>query len=111
MKNIVFEVSGSPRCGQVGPSSAQDGPKLGLSWHLDAILVPRWPKMAKMTFKMRLQSAKMRFCRPLGGLWSGPGGVFKGSWAVNFCQWRVRVDGLAGPVKDFVLEVCRLKVT
>ena len=46
-----------PRRPKMGPSWA----KLGLSWHLEAILAPRWPKMAKMTFKMRLQSPKMRF--------------------------------------------------
>ena len=59
-----------PRWDKMGPSWA----KLGLSWHLEAILAPRWPKMAKMTFKMRLQSPKMRFRRRLGGFWAGPGG-------------------------------------
>ena len=83
MNKHVFEGSASPRCGQVGPSSAQDGPKLGLSWHLEAILVPRWPKMAKKTFRMRLQIAKMRFWRHLGELWDGPGAVLGGLGAVN----------------------------
>ena len=64
-----------PSWAKFGPSSAQDGAKLGLSWHLEAILVPRWPKMAKMTFRMRLQIAKMRFWRHLGGLWGSPGAV------------------------------------
>ena len=40
----------------MGPSSA----KLGLSRHLEAILAPRWPKMTKMTFKMRPQSPPRR---------------------------------------------------
>ena len=114
-KIYVFGGSGSPRCGQVGPSSAQDGPKLGLSWHLEAILVPRWPKMAKMTFRMRLQIAKMRFWRHLGGLWGGPGAVLERLGAVNpyvsgfGLALGVRPCGLRGVCLRFRLEeVCRI---
>ena len=70
------EVQDAAKLGQVRPKMGQSWAKLGLSWHLKAILVPRWPKMAKMIFRMRLQIAKMRF-------WRGPGGVLEGSWAVN----------------------------
>ena len=71
----VLGRSGGPRCAQVGPKWGQVGPKLepswaklGLSWHLEAILAPRWSKIAKMTFRMRPQIAKIRFWRHLGGL-------------------------------------------
>ena len=71
------------KVGQVRPKMGPSWAKLGLSWHLEAILVPRWPKMAKMTFRMRLQIAKMRFWRHLGELWDGPGAVLGGLGAVN----------------------------
>ena len=40
---------------------------------------PRWPKMAKMALKMRLESAKMPFWRRLGRLWGGLGGLLEAS--------------------------------
>ena len=46
-------------------------------------MAPRWQKMAKMTFRMRLQIAKMQFWRHLGELWDGPGAVLGGLWAVK----------------------------
>ena len=76
-------VQDAAKLGQVRPKMGPSWAKLGLSWHLEAILVPRWPKMAKMTFRMRLQIAKMRFWRHLGGLWGGLGAVLEGLWAVN----------------------------
>ena len=49
--------------------------KKGPSWHLEAILEPRRPKMAKMALKMRVESAKMPLWRRLGRLLGGPGEV------------------------------------
>ena len=63
--------------GQVPPKMDPSWAKLGLSWHLEATLAPRWPKMAKITWKMRLQRPKMRFRRRLGGVWGGLGRVLR----------------------------------
>ena len=70
----------SPRCAQDGPRWAQVAPKMAQDGEIEGKMQPRWPKMAKMTFRMRLQIAKMRFWRHLGGLWGGPGGA---PWAVK----------------------------
>ena len=71
----------------LGGRRAQDAAKLGQvrrkkgpSWHLEAILEPRWPKMAKMALKMRLESAKMPFWRRLGSLLGVPWARLGASW-------------------------------
>ena len=53
-------VQDAAKVGQVPPKMGPSWAKLGLSWHLEATLARRWPKMVKMTWKMRLQRPKMR---------------------------------------------------
>ena len=76
------EVQDAPKMRPRRPKMGASWAKLGLSWHLEAILALRWPKMAKMTFEMRLESPKMRFRRRLGRLWGGLGRVLGASWGV-----------------------------
>ena len=86
-----------------GEDDLQDAAKLGQvrrekgpSWHLEAILEPSWLKMAKMAFKMRLESAKMRFWRRLGGLWGGLGALGGGTGGVLGRSWAVK-SSVQGP--------------
>ena len=62
-----------PRCAQDGPRWAQVAPKMAQAGRITRKMQPRWPKMAKITFKMRLEIAMIRFWRHLGGLWGGFG--------------------------------------